>query len=81
MVYSDLMAGEGMYIEGSTVEVAAECVFLMAQVYKKISEECNDYEKARGVLLDMTKQAIYDNKKRDDITWERSLAEKLAYTE
>ena len=29
----------------------------------------------------MTKQAIYDNKKRDDITWERSLAEKLAYTE
>ena len=81
MVYCDLKTDEGIYIEGSTVEVAAECVFLMTQVYKRISEECNDYERARGVLLDMTKQAIYDGKIRDDITWGQSLEEKLAYTE
>lgn len=80
MIYGDLYSEEGMYIEGSTVEVAAECVFLMAEIYTRLVQECG-LEKARGIMFDMMKQAIYDKKTREDIVWGTSLKEKLNYTE
>ena len=80
MIYSNLKTNEGMHIEGTLPEVMNECTCLMGEIYKKLMVNYNN-EEAIGIIFEMLKQAADNKNKRNNVRWEISLEEKLAYTE
>ena len=79
MIYCDLKIDNNNFqIEGNVKELRTECVVLMREVYKKLSKKYKS-QIATGIMFDILKQSIYDNK--EIIIQEISDKEKLAYTE
>lgn len=80
MIYSNLKNNEGMRIEGSLPEVINECTCLIGELYKKLTINYNDDE-ALGIIFGILKQASNNKRKDNNVRWQISLEEKLAYTQ
>ena len=80
MIFSDFKHHKGLTIEGDISEVSAECVLIMREIYKK-NQNSYGTEVATGILTNMLVKAVYEDAKREDVAWNVSEEEMLAYTE
>ena len=79
MIYYNLENDNNFQIEYKNIkELKIECIALMKEIYKILSKKYKS-QIAKGIMFDMLKQSIYDNK--EIIIQEISDKEKLAYTE
>lgn len=66
-------------IKGNIADVSAECVLVLREIYKRNREKLNE-EVALGILMNMMLRAI-ENPGGQDVKWEKSEEEIMAYTE
>lgn len=81
MIKSNWENYEGLVIQGSISKVSAECVLIMREIYKR-NKELYGKEVALGILMNMALKAIDEkNEVKQKVDWEKTIEEKMGYTE